>query len=159
MPFNPFSALTSKIFGGACIFLLLFSALCWHKWGVWKDKFGDLSEEAGVVLVAVRDAADNPKLTWRDVPKQIDALDASLTEAQSTLDTQTDRINQLGAESNRLRAENEALAAKVASLNRKRDALIAQLEDDALDPGDRADCWAQIRETDEALNQLYREGF
>ena len=127
--------------------------------GVWKDKFGDLSAEAGAVLVAVRDAAGNPKLTWRDVPKQIDALDADLTNARSALDTQTDRVNQLGAESTRLRAENAALAAKVEQLNRKRAALIAQLEDDALDPGDRADCWAQIRAADDALNQLYREGF
>lgn len=156
---NPFNALTSKIFGGTTIALALFSAVCWHQWGVWKEKFGNLSEEAGAVLVAVREAAGNPKLTWRDVPKQIDALDADLTQARSTLDTVTDRVNQLGEETVRLRAENAALAAKVEQLNRKRAALIAQLEDDALDPGDRADCWAQIRAADDALNQLYREGF
>ncbi|WP_283419645.1 hypothetical protein [Sphingopyxis sp. Geo48] len=44
-------------------------------------------------------------------------------------------------------------------VNRKRRALIEKLDDDALDPGDRADCWAQIRAADDALNQLYREGF
>lgn len=159
MPINPFSALTSKLFGATSVVLLLFAALCWHKWGAWKDKFGDLSEEAGAVLVAVRDAAGNPKLSWRDVPKQIDAIDADLTEARSTLDTQTDLVNRLGEETVRLRAENAAQAAKIEQLNRKRAALIAQLEDDALDPGDRADCWAQIRAADDALNQLYREGF
>ncbi|WP_439569039.1 hypothetical protein [Sphingopyxis sp.] len=157
MPFDVLRAIGIR--GGIILALALFAALCWYKWGVWKDKFGDLSDEAGAVLVAVRDATGNPKLIWRDVPRQIDLLDASLTEAQTALDTQSERIDQLGAESTRLRAENEALAAKVAKLNRKRDALIAQLEDDALEPGDRADCWAQIRETDEALNQLYREGF
>lgn len=157
MPFDILRAIGIR--GGIIFALALFAGLCWYKWGVWKDKFGDLSDEAGAVLVAVRDATGNQKLVWLDVPQQIDALDASLTEAKSALDTQSDRINQLGAESTRLRAENEALAAKVAKLNKKRDALIAQLEDDALEPGDRADCWAQIRETDEALNQLYREGF
>ena len=156
---NPFNALTSKIFGGTTIALALFSAVCWYQWGVWKEKFGDLSAEAGAVLVAVREAAGNPKLTWRDVPKQIDLLDESLIEARSTIDTVTDRVNLLGAESDRLRAENAALAAKVAELNRKRRALIEKLDDDALDPGDRADCWAQIRAADDALNQLYREGF
>ncbi len=156
---NPFNALTSKIFGGTTIALALFSAVCWYQWGAWKEKFGDLSAEAGAVLVAVREAAGNPKLTWRDVPKQIDLLDESLIEARSTIDTVTDRVNLLGAESDRLRAENAALAAKVAELNRKRQALIEKLDDDALDPGDRADCWAQIRAADDALNQLYREGF
>lgn len=156
---NPFNALTSKIFGGTTIALALFSAVCWHQWGAWKEKFGDLSAEAGAVLVAVREAAGNPELTWRDVPKQIDLLDESLIQARSTIDTVTDRVNLLGAESDRLRAENAALAAKVAELNRKRRALIEKLDDDALDPGDRADCWAQIRAADDALNQLYREGF
>ena len=157
MPFDILRAIGIR--GGIIFALVLLAGLCWYKWGVWKDKFGDLSDEASAVLVAVRDATGDRKLVWRDVPQQIDALDASLTEAKSALDTQSDRINQLGAESTRLRAENEALAAKVAKLNKKRDALIAQLEDDALEPGDRADCWAQIRETDDALNQLYREGF
>jgi len=145
--------------GGLAIALALFAALCWHKWGVWKDKYGELSNEATAALVAVREAADNPKLSWQDVPAQIDALDASLTGWKNTAEMQSGTIDAMGAETKRLQAENAELSAKVAALNRKRDSLIARLRDDALDPGDRADCWAQIREADEALNTLYREGF
>jgi len=145
--------------GGLAILLAIFAALCWHKWGVWKDKYGELSNEATAVLVAVREAADNPKLSWQDVPAQIDALDASLTGWKNTAELQSGTIDAMGAETKRLQAENAELSAKVSALNRKRDSLIARLRDDALDPGDRADCWAQIREADEALNTLYREGF
>lgn len=145
--------------GGIIIALVLFSALCWHKWGVWKEKFGDLSDEAAQVVIAVRDMSGNPKLQWKDVPQQIDLLDKLLTEKTTLLDQSTAAVNALGEETARLQAENAEMAKKIAALNRKRDALIARLNDDALDPGDRADCWAQVREAEEALNLLYREGF
>ncbi len=145
--------------GGLAIALALFAALCWHKWGVWKDKYGLLSNEAAVVLVATRGAADNPKLKWEDTARQIEELDASLTGWKNTAELQSGTIDAMGEEAKRLQAENAELSAKVAALNKKRDALIAKLNTDALDPGDRADCWAQIREADEALNTLYKEGF
>ena len=125
----------------------------------WRGKFNALSNEAAAVLVAVREAADNPKLQWRDVPKQIDAIDASLTEWKGAAETQSAMIDAMGRDSDRLRAENAALVKKIAAANAKREAAIARLDNDALDPGDRADCWAQIRAADAALNQLYEEQF
>lgn len=154
-----FSIFTSKLFGGIALGLLLFSALCWHKWGVWKDKFDVLSGQATSVLIATREASDNPDLEWEDTARQINELDASLTGWRNTAELQSGTIDAMGEETKRLQAENAELAAKVAVLNRKRDALIARLNNDALDPGDRADCWAQIKAADEALNVLYREGF
>lgn len=154
-----FSIFTSKLFGGIAIGLLLFSALCWHKWGVWKDKFDVLSGQATSVLIATREASDNPDLKWEETARQIEELDASLTGWRNTAELQSGTIDAMGEETKRLQAENAELAAKVAVLNRKRDALIARLNNDALDPGDRADCWAQIKAADEALNVLYREGF
>ena len=145
--------------GGLAIILAILAALCWHKWGVWKEKYGVLSSEAGEVLAAVRIASDNPKLAWADTKEQVEALDASLTQWRGTARTQSDLIDTMGRDTERLRAENAVLAAKVAAANKKRDAAIARLQNDALDPGDTADCWAQIREADEALNILYREGF
>lgn len=145
--------------GGVVIALLLAWALRLdYLRAHWRDKFDALSNEATAVLVAVREAADNPKLSWQDVPAQIDALDASLTGWKNTAQLQSGTIDAMGEETKRLQAENAELSAKVAQLNKKRDALIARLNNDALDPGDRADCWAQIREADEALNTLYREG-
>jgi chromosome segregation ATPase len=125
----------------------------------WHDKFDALSNEAATVLVSMRDATDNPKLQWRDVPAQIDQMDASLTSWKSTAEQQTELVDTLGRNTERLRKENADLQAKIAEANRKRDRAIAKLENDALDPGDRADCWVQIRASDEALNKLYQENF
>ena len=125
----------------------------------WRDKFSELSDQAGRVLATVRIASDNPKLKWEDTAAQIEAIDASLDQWRGTARTQSDLIDTMGRDTQRLRAENDALKAKVRELNQKRASLIAQLQRDALDPGDRADCWAQLRETEDALNQLYREGF
>lgn len=127
--------------------------------GQWRDKFDTLSNEATAVLVAVREVADNPKLQWRDVPAQIDAIDASLTQWRGTARAQSDTIDALGRDTERLRAENAELVKKIAAANAKRDAATRRLDDEALEPGDRADCWAQIREAEDALNQLYKEGF
>lgn len=145
--------------GGLAIALALFAALCWHKWGVWKDKYDVLSGQATTVLIATRKASDNPDLEWEDTARQIEELDASLTGWKNTAELQSGTIDAMGEETKRLQAENAELSAKVAVLNKKREALMAKLNNDALDPGDRADCWAQIREADEALNTLYREGF
>lgn len=145
--------------GGIAIALSLFAALCWFKWGHWKDKYDVLSGQATTVLIATRDASDNPDLKWEDTARQINELDASLTGWKNTAQLQSGAIDAMGEETKRLQAENAALSAKVAALNKKRDSLIARLNNDALDPGDRADCWAQIKAADEALNVLYREGF
>lgn len=144
--------------------LIIAGLLAWglrvdHLRAGWKERFGELSDQAGRVLASVRIASDNPKLKWQDTAAQVEALDASLTQWRGTARTQSDLIDTMGRDSERLRAENDALKAKVRELNAKRAALIGQLQQDALDPGDRADCWAQLRETEDALNQLYREGF
>lgn len=149
---------------GIATMLIIAGLLAWgmrvdHLRAHWHDKFDTLTTEAGQVLAAVRIASGNPKLKWSDARAQVELIDASLTSWRETAKTQSALVDTLGRDAERLRAENDALSAKVAVLIRKRDGLIAQLEDDAADPGDREDCWAQIREVDDALNQLYREGF
>ena len=145
--------------GLAFILLLAWGLRVDHLREGWKERFGQLSDQAGRVLATVRIASENPKLKWEDTASQVEALDASLTQWRGTARTQSDLIDTMGRDSERLRAENDALRAKVRALNAKRAELIGQLQQDALDPGDRADCWAQLRETEDALNQLYREGF
>lgn len=125
----------------------------------WRDRFMTLRDDAGEVLASIRIAADNPKLKWDDAADQVDELDKSLTGWKSQAETLSDTIDTMGAETVRLRSENAALAAKVRALNARRSELIAQLDQDALDPGDVADCWAQIREVDASLNKLREEGF
>ncbi|PAL23550.1 hypothetical protein CD928_05645 [Sphingopyxis sp. GW247-27LB] len=136
-------------------------------WGVrvnhlrdhWKTSYTELRDEAGVVLLAVRSASGNPDLDWKDTAQQVAEIDKSLTIWRDTAKSQSVTIDTLGRESARLRKQNAELAAKVAAANARRDAAIARLEQDSLKPGDVADCWAQIRAADDALNTLYREGF
>lgn len=159
---GPLSYLRSA--AGIVTLLIIVGLLAWglrvdHLRADWRDKFLNLTSEAGRVLASVRIASDNPKLEWKDTAKQVDLLDASLTEWKGAAQMQSTQIDTMGRETERLRAENSALAAKVRALNAKRSAAIARLEQDAADPGDVADCWAQIREAEDALNQLYKEGF
>ncbi|WOF44385.1 hypothetical protein KNJ79_05480 [Sphingopyxis indica] len=149
---------------GIATMLVIAALLAWglrvdHLRAYWHDKYDVISDQAGKVLDSVRIASDNPDLEWEDTATQIDQLDASLTQWKGTAQTQSQMIDELGRDTERLRAENAELAAKVAVLNRKRAELIRRLDEDAMDPGDRADCWAQIREAEDALNQLYKEGF
>lgn len=144
--------------------LIVAGLLAWgmrvdHLRAGWRDKFDALSDQADRVVASVRIASGNPKLKWEDTADQVEAIGAALTQWRGAAKTQSDLIDTMGRDSARLRAENAVLAEKVAALIRKRDGLIARLEQDALDPGDRADCWAQIREAEDALNQLYQEGF
>lgn len=150
---------TIGVRGGLAILLGIAAIFCYLKWGTWKDKYDTLSGQATTVLIATREASDNPDLKWEDTARQINELDASLTGWKNTAQLQSGAIDAMGEETKRLQAENAVLSAKVAALNKKRDSLIAKLNNDALDPGDRADCWAQIKAADDALNVLYREGF
>lgn len=150
---------TIGVRGGLAILLGIAAIFCYLKWGIWRDKYDTLSGQATTVLIATREASDNPDLKWEDTARQINELDASLTGWKNTAQLQSGAIDAMGDETKRLQAENAVLSAKVAALNKKRDSLIAKLNNDALDPGDRADCWAQIKAADEALNVLYRENF
>jgi len=125
----------------------------------WRERFIGLRDQAGSVLASIRIASDNPDLEWKDAARQVDELDKSLTGWKSQAETLSGAVDAMGAETKRLQAENAALTEKVRALNARRRELIASLEQDALDPGDVADCWAQIREVDDSLNQLRQEGF
>lgn len=52
--FNPFSALTSKIFGAMAIALALFAALCWHQWGHYKHQAEALRADLNTEVAAHR---------------------------------------------------------------------------------------------------------
>lgn len=125
----------------------------------WRDKFLNLTAEAGTVLASVRIASDNPKLAWKDAAKQVDEIGMSRAVWKNHAEGLSGQIDQMGAETARLKSENATLVAKVRALNARRTQLIAKVEQDALDPGDVADCWAQIREVEESLNRLRQEGF
>jgi len=156
---NPLRRYMWGAIGAAFLALALVAGLSWHKWGHWKSEYFTLRDEATEVVAAVRIASDNPKLQWKDAARQVGLIDRSFSEARDRLSDQTAEVNRLGAETKRLRALNEEQRRKIAALTARRDTLIARLESEALDPGDAADCWAQIRAMEATMNALYQEGF
>lgn len=156
---NPLRRYMWGAIGAAFLGLAVVAGLSWHKWGHWKGEYFELRDEATGVVAAVRIAADNPKLQWKDTARQVSEIGASFADAKDKLADQTAAVNQLGEETKRLRALNDEQRRKIAKLTAKRASLIQQLETEALDPGDAADCWAQIRAMEDTMNKLYREGF
>ncbi len=156
---NPLRQYMWGAIGAVFLALALVAGLSWYKWGYWKGEYLEIRDQASAVVAAVRIAADNPKLQWKDTAVQIGELDKSYAEARSLLHESTAKVNELGAEAKRLRALNVEAQRKIAKLTARRSELIRQLETEALDPGDVADCWAQIRAMEDTMNQLYREGF
>lgn len=98
MPFNPFSALTSKIFGGVSLAALLALAvlgLRLHHVAAQRDELA--SWQAGVVQ-ATRDSARRPRLAPDQVALQVRYLGQGLDQMRSALE----------------RARADALADKLA---------------------------------------------
>jgi hypothetical protein len=124
----------------------------------WRAKFKGLDAEAALVLTATRDESDNPALVWRDVPAQIAAIGKAKRDWQGTANLQSTRIDELGLETARLKALGEEARRKAEALIAKRDRTIARLSDQAIEPGDRADCVAQLHDVETALDLVYREG-
>lgn len=121
----------------------------------WRNRY---ITETGEVTATIRRVTNNPKLKWKDAPEQIEALAVSRESWKSVAGEQTAQIDALGAESERLKKLNAELRAKAQAEIKKRNRLIDRLENDALTPGDRSDCNAQIAAAEAALDAIYAEG-
>lgn len=80
----------------------------------WKDeaveyetKFTDLTKEAGQLLKVIREETGNPALTWKDAPAQVIELALSRDEWRETARKQSQRVHDMGKESERLAAVAE----------------------------------------------------
>lgn len=118
----------------------------------------DLTAEAAVVLVALRDAADNPQLSWVQAPGQIVALGEGRRSMLDAIDAQNARINDLAAEAVRLRARAEDLRLIAAAAQEQRRSALARLSDMAITPGTRDDCMALLAEAEQALDLVREAG-
>lgn len=153
-----FSGLTSKIFGATSIALALFAALCWFKWGTWKDKAENLQAAASSVVEALKIASDNPKADWKTAPGQIIALGESNRALKGEIRATNEAINEMAAEAVRLRAKASELQAIARKAEAQRRAAYARLSNMAITPGTRADCMTLLREAEEALDLVKEAG-
>lgn len=124
----------------------------------WKGEAVELRESTAVVTATLRRVNNNPKLKWKDANEQIEAMAVSRESWKTVAGEQTAAVEAIGAEAERLRALNAELREKAKAEIKKRNRLIARLDDAALTPGDREDCQAQIAAAEAALDAIYEEG-
>lgn len=153
--------LSKYILAGGGVALAL--ALAWglrvdHLRADWKARFETLSGEAGNVLYEIRVASGNDKLKWQDAPQQVRAIGSSLTEWRNVASKQSAEIDRMAFDAARMQKLNAELRAKAEVELRKRKAAYEQLDASAADPGDRADCIAQIKAAEAALDAIYEAG-
>ena len=147
------------IVGGLGVAILLGWALrIDHLRGQWKGKHEVLSAIAGDMLSATRTASAKPKLKLEDAASQIELIGSAKRAWQATSQLQSSRIDALGMESARLKALNADLRTRAEAAIAKRENAILRLETQRLDPGERADCAAQIFAANAALDLVYAEG-
>lgn len=155
---NPFTVLTSKIFGAVSIALLFALAACWIGWGRLEKKYDALTAQTGAVLAALRIASDNPDLRMKEAPGQAIALGESNRRLKQSIADQNMALDQMAAEAVRLKARASELRKIADRAQAQRKAALARLSDLAATPGTREDCMTLLHEADDALNIVYEAG-
>jgi hypothetical protein len=110
------------------------------------------------VTAKIGKAIENPDLKWEGVPQQIDLIIQSRDAWKTVAGEQTAAIDAMGLETERLKRLNSELRVKALKAIAKRQTAIDRLESQANDPGDRADCQAQITAANAALDEVWKEG-
>jgi hypothetical protein len=129
-----------KIAGGVGLLILIGLAALWH------GQAGDRKAELGRICDSVRLAADRPKLDCDQVQVQIGFLGDGIRDARKAINTQNDRVRQLGLDTQK--AQQDAAAARQASLGRADEALgvSARLEASAAAGGPECEPSAALTE-------------
>jgi len=153
--------LSKYVMAGGGIALAL--VLAWglrvdHLRGEWRDRFETLSGEAGNLLYEIRVASGNDKLKWQDAPQQVRATGNALREWRMVASQQSAEIDRMAFDAAKMQKLNAELRAKAEVELRKRKAAFDRLDAQASDPGDRADCIAQIKAAEAALDAIYEQG-
>lgn len=146
---------------GALLALALFAAWAFRVNSLradWKLKHENLTAETVVVRNAVRGAADNPKLIWRDTAEQVRLLGEAKKAWQSTATLQSERIAGMGKEAARLKLLGAAERAKAEKAIAQRNGALVKLDNLALTPGERADLQGQLNAAVAALDLVFKEG-
>lgn len=148
----------SRIFAGTSIALALFAALCWHKWGHWKDVAGTWKAEAGEVVKATKAASGNDKLDWKTTPGQIVALGQTVNGLKLSIAAQNERIDDMAAEAVQLKARASELKRIADQAQAQRRTALSRLSNLSITPGTRSDCMALLKEAENALDLVRSAG-
>ena len=143
--------------------IVIIGLLAWglrvdHLRAEWKDRFDALTEQAGIVLLATREASDNPELEWEQTSGQIYALGASNARLKVALSEQNERVDDMAREAVRLKAQAEELRRIAEKAKAQRRAALDRLSDMEATPGTRSDCLVLLQEAEEALDLIREAG-
>lgn len=159
MPFNPFSQLTSKIFGG----LLLLSLVTLGP-GLWltRAKLADARETItsletwqSETVAAIRLAADNPEVSAATAKAQVQALGTARIELTNAIESQNAALEVMQRQSEQaIEIAREAEDKRRAAVARSAQ-LQAELRRRAAAPVDPADMEQAVRDSQD---ELYEAG-
>lgn len=111
------------------------------------------------ITLAIGDAAGVQGLSYKDAGRQAILLGQSRDSWKWASDQQGEAIKQLAADTQKLAKIAADRRKEFASAIARRDTAIKRLSNQAITPGDRANCAAQLREAEDVLDRLYDEGF
>lgn len=135
-------------------------------WGVrvnslragWQDKYTTLDGQAASVLIATRQATDNPGLKWENVPAQITELASSNILLKTSITGQNIAIDNMTTETQRLKLAGDALRSQLSAAQIGRQSVLDRLKAMSAAPGDRQSCPAMLSQTQDALDLAYGSG-
>lgn len=158
---NPF-----KLYGGIGLALVLVLAIIFHLAGdgkvshqrdVAQASLKKLEGESATVLKAIRVASDNPKLKWADAAGQAELVGKSRKAWKEVSELQSAKIDALGEETARAKAEADRLRRSVTVQLAQREATIRKLQAQAQSPGEQG-CVEQLAAAEAALDAAYEAG-
>lgn len=145
MPFNPFSALTSKLFGGLSLGLMIAMGLMYLTIKHLNHEIEKLHTWQGDMVTAVKDASGNDKTTTSNAKEQVYEMGKSIANMISATKTQNDAIDALNKQRDVALAKAETERANRAVAIAKADDLAKQLRDGELKPVSKADVDKEVR--------------
>lgn len=159
MPFNPFSTLTSKIFGGLLLLSLLTLGpgllITRHRLADARETITALELWQTDIVIAVRLAADNSETTVKTAGAQITALGNARRDLIAAGAAQNAAIEALHAESEAALAIAEQAERERAAAIKRTEALQAELRRRAAAPAPAEDMEAAVRLSQD---ELYEAG-
>ncbi len=159
MPFNPFSQLTSKIFGGLLLLsLITLGPALW----ITRAKLADARETITALqtwqsemIGAIRLAAENPDVDATTAKEQVQALGHVRITLTSAIESQNAAIEAMHQQSEAAQATAREAEAKRRAAVKKAEALQAELRKRAGAPVPPADLEQEVRRSQDLL---YDEG-
>lgn len=142
----------------ACVALLCASAWLWHGWNRTKADLKGLQDWRGQVVVAIKEASDNPDVSARNAVDQIRALGTSNRSLKTAITEQNARLDDMAARAIKLKAKAAQLQEIAAKARAQRQAALDKLSEMAVTPGTRDDCEQLLQEADHALDLVRSAG-